>query len=70
MREDTQFTKSNAKEMGKKGLDARWGSRYELLLELSKLTTNEEQKLYLTWRTTHLKVFLDILRRKLNNKLK
>ena len=46
------------REGGKKGASKRWSKRYDLLEELSKFTTNEQQRKYIKWPTKYLEELL------------
>ena len=53
-----------SKAFAKMGAKQRWGSRYDTLVELSKLIDKKELNwMQAKWKTTHLSYLLEVLRK-------
>ena len=56
-----------AQELGKKGSDKRWATRYEILNKLSGHTDKATQNKILKWPTKALEILLEVYENKNNN---
>lgn len=55
--------KQQFKEWGKKGSDKRYATRYEILVELSKHYSKEEQNFIMKWPTKYLVELLKVVQK-------